>query len=42
MLNCNIEKRRILAEIDKIDGTRIKTKDMVSKRKKFEIELQNQ
>jgi hypothetical protein len=42
MLNCNTEKRRILAEIDKIDGTRVKTKDMVSKRRKLEIELQNQ
>jgi len=31
-----------LAEIDKIDETRIKTKDMISKRRRLEVELQNQ
>jgi len=35
MLNCNVERRKILAEMDKIDETRIKTKDMVSKRRRL-------
>ena len=26
MLNCNVEKRRIMSEIDRIDETKIKTK----------------
>lgn len=42
MLGCNLEKKKILAEIDKIDETRIKTKEMISKRRRLEVELQNQ
>lgn len=37
MLNCNMEKKKILAEIDKIDETRIKTKEMISKRRRLEV-----
>jgi hypothetical protein len=42
MLACNVERKKILSQIDKIDETRIKTKDMISKRRRLEVELQSQ
>jgi chromosome segregation ATPase len=42
MLGCNMEKKKILAEMDKIDETRVKTKEMISRRRRLEVELQNQ
>ena len=36
MLACNLERKRLVAEIDRIDETRVKTKDMVSRRRKLE------
>ena len=36
-----MQKKRLLSEIDKIDETRVKTKDMISKRRRLEVELQN-
>jgi GTP-dependent phosphoenolpyruvate carboxykinase len=41
MLAYNLEKKKILAEIDKIDEARVKTKDMISRRRRLEVELQN-
>lgn len=35
MLAYNMEKKKILAEIDKIDETRVKTKDMISRRRRL-------
>jgi len=42
MLACNLEKKKILAEMDKIDETKVKTKEMISRRRRLEVELQNQ
>jgi hypothetical protein len=42
MLACNLERKKILAEMDRIDETKIKTKDMISRRRRLEVELQNQ
>ena len=41
MLSCNLQKKKILADIDRIDETRVKTKEMISKRRRLEIQLQN-
>lgn len=41
MLAYNLEKKKILAEIDKIDEARVKTKEMISRRRRLEVELQN-
>lgn len=37
MLAYNLEKKKILAEIDKIDEARVKTKDMISRRRRLEV-----
>ena len=42
LLNCNLEKKRIQQELDKIDNVKIKTKDIISKRRRLEVELQNE
>ena len=42
MLACNLERKRLVAEIDRIDETRVKTKDMISRRRKLEGELQSE
>ena len=36
LLNCNLERRKIVNEIDRIDDTKIKTKDIIGKRRKLE------
>lgn len=37
MLACNVERKKILGEIDKIDETRVKTKEMISRRRRLEV-----
>ena len=38
MLTYNTEKKRILAEMDKIDDTKMKTKELISRRRRLEDE----
>ena len=38
LLNYNMEKKKILAEMDKIDDTKMKTKDMINRRRRLEDE----
>ena len=42
LLNCNLERKKILAEIDKIDDTKVKTRELIGKRRRLEDELQYQ
>ena len=42
MLSCKVEKKRIVGEIDRIDQAKVKTKDMISRRRKLEGDLANQ
>lgn len=35
MLAHNMEKKRIISEIDRIDETRVKTKDMITRRRRL-------
>lgn len=42
LLTNNMEKKRILSEIDRIDDTKVKTRDMIAKRRRLEEELQQQ
>ena len=35
LLSYNMQKKRMLAEMDKIDDTKVKTKDMINKRRKL-------
>lgn len=39
LLSYNLEKKRMLQEMDKIDDTKVKTKDMIAKRRKLENEI---
>lgn len=41
MLAANLERKKVLAEMDKIDETRVKTKEMIARRRRLEVELQN-
>lgn len=38
LLSYNMEKKKILNEMDKIDDTKVKTKEMISRRRKLEEE----
>lgn len=42
MLNLNTEKKRMITELDRIDDTKVKTKDMISKRRRLEDEIKAQ
>ena len=39
LTNCNLEKKKILTELDRIDDTRIKTKDIINRRRRLEDDL---
>ena len=36
LLQCNITKNKLLTEIDKIDGTKVKTNELIARRRKLE------
>ena len=42
LLNCNLEKKKMLTQMDKIDATKVKTKDMINKRRRLDDQLTNQ
>ncbi len=42
LLSYNMQKKRMLAEMDKIDDTKVKTKDMINKRRKLEDQISSQ
>ena len=42
LLSYNMQKKRMLAEMDKIDDSKVKTKDMINKRRKLEDQISSQ
>lgn len=42
LLSCNLEKKKILAEMDKIDDTKVKNRQMINRRRRLEDDLRYQ
>lgn len=42
LLSYNMQKKKMLAQMDKIDDTKVKTKDMINKRRKLEDQISSQ
>lgn len=39
LFHCNLERKKLKAEIDKVDESKVKTRDMAVRRNKLEEEL---